>query len=188
MKTVTPTDAIGWTSTAVLLATIGRQVFSQWKSKATAFVFLLFSMLPCGIALSGTTTTDDQAIREVVRRWDGAWNAHDMKAMGRLLAENADFVNIAGLHWKGRSQIELEHAERHKTNLKDSVSVTRHVEVQILSPAIALVHIDWGMTGDRDFDGTPRSPREGIFTWVMEKKDGEWLIRAAQNTNTAPRK
>jgi len=38
MKAITPTDAIGWTSAAVLLATIGRQVYSQWKSKATAGV------------------------------------------------------------------------------------------------------------------------------------------------------
>jgi MtN3 and saliva related transmembrane protein len=38
MKAITPTDAIGWASTAVLLATIGRQVYSQWKSKATAGV------------------------------------------------------------------------------------------------------------------------------------------------------
>jgi MtN3 and saliva related transmembrane protein len=36
MKATTPTDVIGWASTAVLLATIGRQVYSQWKSKATA--------------------------------------------------------------------------------------------------------------------------------------------------------
>ena len=38
MKAITPTDAIGWTSTAVLLATIGRQVYSQWKSKDSAGV------------------------------------------------------------------------------------------------------------------------------------------------------
>lgn len=38
MKAITLTDAIGWTSTAVLLATIGRQVYSQWKSKATSGV------------------------------------------------------------------------------------------------------------------------------------------------------
>jgi MtN3 and saliva related transmembrane protein len=38
MKAITPTDAIGWASIAVLLATIGRQVYSQWKSKATAGV------------------------------------------------------------------------------------------------------------------------------------------------------
>jgi MtN3 and saliva related transmembrane protein len=32
------TDVIGWLSTTVLLATICRQVYSQWKSKATAGV------------------------------------------------------------------------------------------------------------------------------------------------------
>lgn len=36
MKATTPTDVIGSASTAVLLATIGRQLYSQWKSKATA--------------------------------------------------------------------------------------------------------------------------------------------------------
>jgi MtN3 and saliva related transmembrane protein len=38
MKAITPTDAIGCVSTAILLATIGRQVYSQWKSQATAGV------------------------------------------------------------------------------------------------------------------------------------------------------
>jgi MtN3 and saliva related transmembrane protein len=38
MKISTPTEIIGWVSTAVLLATICRQVYSQWKSKATAGV------------------------------------------------------------------------------------------------------------------------------------------------------
>jgi MtN3 and saliva related transmembrane protein len=38
MKPITLADLVGWASTAVLLATIGRQVYSQWKSKATAGV------------------------------------------------------------------------------------------------------------------------------------------------------
>ncbi len=38
MKPDILTDIIGWASTVVLLATIGRQVYSQWKSKATAGV------------------------------------------------------------------------------------------------------------------------------------------------------
>ena len=32
------TEVIGWLSSAVLLATIGRQVYSQWKTKATGGV------------------------------------------------------------------------------------------------------------------------------------------------------
>jgi len=166
----------------------GEQERMPTKRKSRATIWLLFLIWPTNFALSGSKMSDDQLIREVVWRWDAAWNSHDMKAMATLLTEDADFINVAGLHWKGRSQIESEHAERHRTNLKESISATRHIGVQILAPTIALVHIDWSISGDKDFDGTPRSPREGIFTWVMEKIDGAWLIRAAQNTNTTPRK
>jgi uncharacterized protein with PQ loop repeat len=38
MKSITHGDALGWASATVLLATIGRQVYSQWKSKATGGV------------------------------------------------------------------------------------------------------------------------------------------------------
>jgi uncharacterized protein with PQ loop repeat len=31
-------ELIGWVSSAILLATIGRQVFTQWKTKSTAGV------------------------------------------------------------------------------------------------------------------------------------------------------
>jgi uncharacterized protein (TIGR02246 family) len=130
----------------------------------------------------------ERAIREVVAHWDSAWNQHDMQAMATLLTEDADFVNVAGLHWKGRRQIESEHAQRHRTNLKNSISVTRDVHIQLLSTRYALVHVDWGISGDTDFDGTPRKPREGVFTWLMEKQNGSWLIRAAQNTNRMPSK
>ena len=42
------------------------------------------------------------------------------------------------------------------------------------------------MSGEADPDGTPRQPREGIFTWVVRKMDGQWLIDAAHNTNIDP--
>jgi MtN3 and saliva related transmembrane protein len=35
---VQATELIGWMSSAILLATISRQVFTQWKSKSTAGV------------------------------------------------------------------------------------------------------------------------------------------------------
>jgi uncharacterized protein with PQ loop repeat len=35
---MTTTELIGWTSSFILLATIGRQVYTQWKTQATAGV------------------------------------------------------------------------------------------------------------------------------------------------------
>jgi uncharacterized protein (TIGR02246 family) len=121
---------------------------------------------------------DQELIGQVARRWEEAWNAHDMAAMATLVSEDADFVNVWGMHWQGRARIEKEHAERHRAQFKDSTWSTREVRVQFLKPDVALVHLAWTM----------QPPREGVFTWVMLKERGRWLIRAAHNTNVAPPK
>jgi len=121
---------------------------------------------------------DESLIRQAARRWEEAWNAHDMAAMATLVAEDADFVNVWGMQWQGRARIEKEHADRHRAQFKDSVWTTRELRVQFLKPDVALVHLAWAM----------QPPREGLFTWIMLKERGKWLIRAAHNTNVAPPK
>ncbi len=116
---------------------------------------------------------DEQMIRQVVERWGDAWNRHDMTLMAELVSDDADFVNVWGMHWHGRAQIEREHADRHKTQFKDSVWTTRDVGLQLLRPDVALVHLRWEMSVGR----------EGLFTWVMTKEPAGWRIRAAHNTN-----
>ena len=76
----------------------------------------------------------------------------------------------------------MQHAARLSQFIESSWA-TREVAVQFLTPDISLVHVSWTIKGDKDPDGTPRQPREGVFTWVVVKERGEWLIRAAQNTN-----
>jgi uncharacterized protein (TIGR02246 family) len=66
---------------------------------------------------------------------------------------------------------------------KESVWGTTDVQVRFLKPDVAIVHVNWGIRGDKDPDGTPRQPRRGIFTRIVMKRDGRWLIRASQNTN-----
>jgi uncharacterized protein (TIGR02246 family) len=158
------------------------------KSRTTLCLAIAALLAHCALATAAVSPTDDRAIQALVQEWEKDWNAHDMAAMGRLITGDADFVNVAGLHWKGRHQIVQEHAERHRTNLKLSRWITHGVTIQSLSPTIALVHITWGMTGDTDFDGTPREPRDGVFSWIVVKHDNHWLIRAVQNTNVSPRK
>ena len=114
--------------------------------------------------------------------WGQAWNRHDMKAMAALFTEDADFINVAGHHWKGRQEIEAKHTER-LVQFNDSTWTTRAATVTFLKPDVALVHVSWGLKGDTDPDGAVRKPREGVFTWVALKLDGRWQIRAGQNTN-----
>ena len=125
---------------------------------------------------------DEQSIRGLVTQFERAWNSHDMNLLGAITTEDVDFVNVAGLHWKGRAEVVREHAERHKVRFKNSVWTTERVSVQMLAPDLALVYVDWQTRGDLDFDLKPWPPRTGIFSWLVVKNAGSWKIRAVQNT------
>ncbi len=126
---------------------------------------------------------DLQLIKNIETNWQNAWNRHDMKALAALVAEDVDFITVSGTWLKNRKDFEEHHAKRHEMQFKESIWMTTDVKVKFLKRDIAIVHVSWGMSGDKNLDGTPRPPRRGIFTRVMTKQNGKWLINASQNTN-----
>ena len=56
-------------------------------------------------------------------------------------------------------------------------------DIKFLGADIAVAHVRWGMRGDKDADGTPRPPRNGVMMQVLVRRGGAWTIVAAQNTN-----
>ena len=99
----------------------------------TTLVFLLvfatLQTLGPGIAAHQTNTgaapanalskEDEQAIRKTVAGIEGAWNAHDMDAYGKLLRADVEWVNVVGMHWKGRDEVMTAHVAFHKTSFKN---------------------------------------------------------------------
>lgn len=126
---------------------------------------------------------DEKAIRDIQARWDDAWNRHDIKALGALVAEDVRFVNVAGLVLNGRGQFEALQSRTHAMQFKESVRTVTETRIKFLTPDIAVAHVNWGMRGDKDPDGTPRQPRHGVMMQVLMKHDGAWSVVAAQNTN-----
>lgn len=145
-------------------------------------VFPILLVLGTTTSAHAQTDVEETRIRTLAAHWESAWNRHDMKALAALFTDGADFVNVGARHWKGPTEIEAQHATRLNQFIESSWA-TKEVAVQFLTPDISLVHVSWALEGDKDPDGTPRQPREGVFTWVVVKERGEWLIRAAQNTN-----
>jgi hypothetical protein len=56
-------------------------------------------------------------------------------------------------------------------------------DIKFLSADIAVAHVRWGMRGDKNADGTPRPPRNGVMMQVLMKRAGAWTVVAAQNTD-----
>lgn len=149
--------------------------------RAALVAFLLSVLIP--MAGGAQEASPEEANRALAKAFESAWNTHDMKALGRLLTEDVDWVNVDSGHGKGRELVEQGHAKVHAGKFKDSVMTIKSVEVALLKPDVAVVHVGWNMRGDTDNDGTSRQPRDGLFTWVTVKDGAAWKIRASHNTN-----
>jgi len=133
--------------------------------------------------VSATQAEDENAIREIEARWDEAWNRNDVKALSSLVADDVRFVNVAGQVLASRAEFEALQSRTHAMQFKDSVRTVTDTTIKFLTPDIAVAHVSWGMRGDKDPDGTPRKPRNGVMMQVLMKRNGQWTVVAAQNTN-----
>lgn len=148
------------------------------------FVFILALAAQLARPQTKTINTDRKTVEAIAARFQAAWNRHDMEALAALVAEDVDYVTVVGAReWeKGRQEFQQRHAEVHQTMFKNSVLTIKETHVKFIRPDIAIAHVLWETQGDAVPDRQPGEPRAGIFTWVVEKHRGKWLIIASQNT------
>jgi uncharacterized protein (TIGR02246 family) len=144
-----------------------------------SFVVLLGSVS----SVTASQQTDEQEIRRIQERWDDAWNRHDIQALSDLVAEDVRFVNVAGAVLNGRDEFQKLQTRTHAMMFKESVRTVTATDIKFLSADIAVAHVRWGMRGDKNADGTPRPPRNGVMIQVLMKRRGAWTVVAAQNTD-----
>src|SRR5439155_18049016 len=127
---------------------------------------------------------DESAVRNVLAEYEVSWNGHDTAAFGRLFTEDCDYVNIAGVHWKGVQEIVQRHTELFRKRLKTAVRKLTGVEVRFSTPDVALVHATWDVTGSSRPAGEAVPVLKEITTMMMVKTNGKWLITSFQNTES----
>ena len=86
-------------------------------------------------------------IASIVQTLADSWNSHDMDLYAAQFADDADFVNVLGMHWHGRPEIAARHAEVHRTIFRNSKLRVLDHSVRPLAPDIVLALITWEMTG-----------------------------------------
>ncbi|MGI9405610.1 MAG: SgcJ/EcaC family oxidoreductase [Hyphomicrobiaceae bacterium] len=115
-----------------------------------------------------------------------AWNSNDATALAGLFADDADFVNVVGLWWRARTDIERAHAYGLSTFFKNATLSPRRIEVRRIGDNVATVHVRWRLTGQTDRDGKPLGDRFAIMIFVTELRNGVWVVVAAHNTDVIP--
>jgi uncharacterized protein (TIGR02246 family) len=123
--------------------------------------------------------TDLEEIQGIVAGLETAWNAADGQAFAARFAENADFVNIYGMHAQGRPGIAEGHHRIFQTVYAGSTLNYQVQHIRMLREDVALVHI-------RARLAVPQGPMAGelesVPSMVVTREPSGWMIAAFHNT------
>lgn len=156
--------------------------------RSLVLLFAVGTLTGCDASPAQTAET---SIRQALTEQADAWNRHDAKAWVAAFADDADFVNVLGMQFHGRAEIERRHAELFASIFARSRVVVTTRKVRLLGKSAAVAETDYelrdydrlppGMTAT-DADGTLRTR----LKYVWEHGPESWRIVSAQNTAVLP--
>lgn len=146
----------------------------------TILLFILLGAYHPGSAQG--TINDSIAVVKQADAFFASWNKHDFSDMKNYVAEDADFVNVAGMHWKGREDIQYAHNKTHEQIFKDKPLTKVSVVIRFLTGDVAIAHVHMHLEGDLITpDGSKKAAPEALAIFIFLKKNGVWLITAVEN-------
>jgi uncharacterized protein (TIGR02246 family) len=118
---------------------------------------------------------DQKAIESIINGTVESWNERDCQGFGDGFAEDADFVNIFGMVFSGREEIEARHVQIMQTFLKGTQLRLLETKLREVQPGLVVALIHWSLEGHLKI-------QQGVFTQVFVQGKNGWEITAAQNT------
>jgi uncharacterized protein (TIGR02246 family) len=124
---------------------------------------------------------DDQGIRKTVMGIEESWNTHDMKAFAKLLREDAEWINVVGMHWHGRDAVVKAHAIFHEIMFKDCRLKTDAMEIRGLGGGHAIAVVTTTQDSFTTPDGHVMPKGQTKQSYVLAKESDGWKIVHAEN-------
>ena len=129
-----------------------------------------------------STANDQKGIESQVEGFFTSWNNHDFGDMRKYISKDCDFVNIVGMHWKGRDDIQYAHQALHEKIFKDVPLAKRSVEIRFVKSDIAIVHVLMHRTKPIITpDGSSPAYDGALATFVFVKTNNIWMVEAVEN-------
>lgn len=123
--------------------------------------------------------SDQARLEQLVGELEAAWNAADGAAFAAAFAVDADFVNVYGMHARGRAAIAAGHHFIFTTIYKDSKVEYHLVSMRELAPGVALVHVSARLNVPA---GPMAGRHEAMWSGVATLLDDGWKLTAFHNT------
>lgn len=145
--------------------------------------FFLLMMASFSAPAAALETDDHQTINQIIEHFTNAWNEHAGHGSADYYSQDADFVNIFGMAFAGKQEIEDRHVKIHESFLKGSIFEVTDLRLREAKPGVAVAHVYWKVSNIQKQGNNPlNETMKGIFTHVLLKNQDKWEITATQNT------
>lgn len=143
----------------------------KWTSFSTVILLLTLALQPTYSAES-----EARAVAEkVVAALSAAWEKRDGVAWGDMFWPDAEFINVFGGVMTGQAEIATTHDRLLKGPLRERRLLMTIRKVRQLAPNVIVLD-----THDTDSGGS--SNVETRLKLILEQREGQWKVVAAQNT------
>jgi uncharacterized protein (TIGR02246 family) len=109
------------------------------------------------------------------------WNKHDMNPFMNLFTDDAEWVNVVGMIWRGKPEIKKAHQVVHETYFKKRNIQLDNLIVRFIRPDVAVSIVKWNVDGFDAPDGRHFDKGTDVSTLVFAKQNGKWLISSGEN-------
>lgn len=134
-------------------------------------------------SLSALDTNDHKTINQIVEHFTNAWNEYAGQGSGDYYSQDADFVNIFGMAFAGKQEIEERHVQILESFLKGSIFEVTNLRFREAKPGVVIAHVYWKVSNiQKPGKDLHNEMMKGIFTHVFLKNQDKWEIIATQNT------
>jgi uncharacterized protein (TIGR02246 family) len=155
-------------------------------SKGRKMTYWILALLTLVLqAAHAISLVDKASIEQIIQDQEVSWNLNECRGFGNGYSDAASFVNIFGVEFSGREEIEKRHIQILQTFLKDSKFKTLSISLSEANPEMVIAKVHWQVTGFHMPKADPSLPgetKEGMFTHVFIKMNGVWKIESSQNT------
>src|ERR1700712_5638697 len=104
------------------------------------FLLTVFMAATSILAMAQGHKADEQMINSQYNAFLTSWNNHSFSDMEKYTTADCDWVNIVGMWWKGRKQVQFAHQTFHNGMFKNTPPTSVSTTIRFVTNDVAIVH------------------------------------------------
>ena len=147
------------------------------------FIMVWFVLAAVGAVNAQTMNAKDEAaIKRVVLAVGQALNDHDIKAYSEQFWDDADWINVMGMHWRGKANVVAAHEAYMSTVFHNGGYTYSDLIVNQAAANVAVVVKTEHTIEQTSPSGFKIPAGDDRLSFVVVKRNGKWKVLHGHNT------